>query len=85
VLAIILTAWLATAPRAEVAQIDLVTWFNYPPQPIATLFALVKSTVSTIPLIIVGILWIIWVLFTARQTSQRWELVRAAMITLLVS
>ena len=85
IFAITITAWLATMPRAEVAQTDLATWFNHPPQPIAALFAVVNPLFRPIPLIILGLLWIIWVLLTAAQTSQRWELVRAAMITLLVS
>jgi len=84
-LVIIVTAWLATAPRAEVAQTDLVTWFNHPPQLIATLFALINPLLRPIALIMLGILGIIWVLLTAKQASQRWELVRAAIVTLLTA
>ena len=85
IFAITITAWLATMPRAEVAQTDLATWFNHPPQPIAALFAVVNPLFRPIPLIILGLLWIIWVLLTATQTSQRWELVRAAIVTLLIA
>jgi undecaprenyl-diphosphatase len=84
-LVIVLTAWLAGAPGAEQAQTGLVKWFNHPPQPLAAVFAAVNPLLRPIPLTIVGILLIIWIVLAATGASDRWELVRAAMVTLVLA
>lgn len=84
-LVIALTAWLASAPRAEQAQTGLVKWFNKPPQPIAAVFAVVNPLCRPISLILLGILFIVWVVFAARWPAARWELVRAAIVTLVLA
>ena len=84
-LVIILTAWLAGARGAEQSQTGLVRWFNHPPQPLAAVFGAVNPLLRPIPLTIVGVLLIIWVVLAARRASERWELVRAAMVTLVLA
>ena len=84
-LVIALTAWLAGAPRAEVAQTGLVKWFNNPPQPIDTLFAVVNPLCRPIPLVVLAILFIIWVLLAGRDMPIRRELARAAIIALILA
>jgi membrane-associated phospholipid phosphatase len=84
-LVIVVTAWLATAPRAEQAQTGMVKWFNNPPQPVAAIFAVVNPLCRPIPLIILGILFIVWVVLAASQLNERWELVRAAILTLILA
>jgi undecaprenyl-diphosphatase len=82
---IAVTAWLASAPRAETAQTGIVKWFNNPPQPIATVFALVNPLCRPVLLVILGIVFITWVVFAVRPRAARRELVRAAIVTLILA
>jgi undecaprenyl-diphosphatase len=84
-LVIVVTAWLAGAPRAEQAQTAIVTWFNQPPQPIAAVFGLVNPLCRPIPLTVLGVLLVGWVVVAAGRASERWELVRAALVTLILA
>jgi membrane-associated phospholipid phosphatase len=84
-LAIVPTARLAGAPRAEQAQTGIVKWFNHPPQPISAVFAVVNPLCRPIPLIVLGVVFIVWVLFAARRLSDRRELLRAAIVTLFLA
>lgn len=84
-LVIALTAWLAKAPRAEQAQTEIVKWFNHPPQPIDAVFAIVNPLCRPVPLTILGILFVIWAVLATRRMPQRWELARAAIVTLILA
>lgn len=84
-LAIVLTGWSAGAPRAQQVQTGIVKWFNHPPQPLAAVLAAANPLLRPIPLIILGILFVAWVVITARRPSDRRELVRAGLVTLVVA
>ena len=59
------SAWLATQPGAQIAQTDLVLWFNDPPQPFAAVFAAVNPLLRPVPLLVVAMVLVGWVLLAA--------------------
>ena len=82
---IALSAWLAVQPRAQAAQTALVQWFNEPPQPVATVFALVNPLLRPAPLLVVALVLVGWVLVTAAQARQRLEVLRAAVLAYVLA
>jgi undecaprenyl-diphosphatase len=85
IVVIILTAWLAKTSGSQRRQTGLVTWFNDPPQPIATVFAVVNPLLRPAPLIIIAVALFGWVLISAGRTSRRWEVLRATTIALVLA
>jgi undecaprenyl-diphosphatase len=85
ILGIALTAWAATAPGAQRRQIDLVIWFNDPPQPVAAVFAVVNPLLRPVPLVLLGLAFLGWVLLHPVHPRARWEILRATAIALAVA
>ncbi|HEY6798196.1 MAG TPA: phosphatase PAP2 family protein [Kineosporiaceae bacterium] len=79
VVVIVLTAWAAGRWWAVSHQIDLVRWFNHPPQPVATLLAAGNPLLRPVPLALLVIVLLGWAL-TAAGRSARWEVGRAAVL-----
>jgi membrane-associated phospholipid phosphatase len=82
---IVVSAWMATAAGAERAQTGLVEWFNHPPQPVATVFALVNPLFRPIPLTVLSVIFLAWVLFTAGAVGARLDILRALAIALVIA
>jgi hypothetical protein len=82
---IVASAWLATRPRAEQAQSDLILWFNDPPQPFAAVSAAVNPLFRPVPLILLGIVFLGWIVLIARETSSRLEIVRALVVAYAIA
>ncbi len=78
------TYWLALQPGADAAQTDLVRWMNDPPAPFGTVLAVTNSIFRPVPLTFLAAAFALWILATSRG-SQRWEVVRAALVGLATS
>ncbi len=84
VLVVVATYWLALQPGADAAQTDLVRWMNDPPRPFETVLAVTNSLFRPVPLAVLAAGLAGWVLTTTRG-SQRWEVLRAALVGLALS
>ncbi len=78
------TYWIALQPGADAAQTDLVRWMNNPPAPFGTVLAATNSLFRPVPLAVLAAALAGWILATARG-SQRWEVLRAALVGLVLS
>ena len=85
VVVIAVTAWLAVQPGAMTAQTGLVLWFNHPPQPLAAIFAAVNPLLRPVPLLVVSLVLAASFLWTTSGTSQRLEVLRALVVSLILS
>jgi membrane-associated phospholipid phosphatase len=83
--AVVVSAWLATRPGAQDAQEAKVRWVNQPPPPLDALFALVSPLLRPLPLSILTVLLLGWILVTARSQADRLEVVRAAVVAVLLA
>ena len=81
---IAVSAWLATQPGAQIAQTDLVLWFNDPPQPFAAVFAAANPLLRPVPLLVVAMVLVGWVLLAASALADRLEVVRALVVAVIV-
>ncbi len=84
VLVVVATYWLALQPGADAAQTDLVRWMNDPPRPFETVLAVTNSLFRPVPLAVLAAGLAGWVLTTTRG-SQRWEVLRAALVGIALS
>jgi undecaprenyl-diphosphatase len=82
---IAVSAWLATRPGAQEAQEGMVRWLNQPPPPLNALFALVNPLLRPLPLAVVTVLLLGWILVTARSIAARLEILRAALVSVLLA
>ena len=84
VLVVVATYWLALQPGADAAQTDLVRWMNDPPRPFETVLAVTNPLFRPVPLAVLAAGLAGWVLTTTRG-SQRWEVLRAALVGIALS
>ena len=73
VVAIGVTAWLATSPGAETAQTGMVRWFNDPPRPASWVLALTNPLLRPVPLVLVSAV-LLGCALTAGSRSSRLEI-----------
>jgi undecaprenyl-diphosphatase len=85
VVAIGVTAWLATSSGAETAQTGMVRWFNDPPRPASWVLALTNPLLRPVPLVLVSAVLLGCVALTAGSRSSRLEIARAAVIAVLTA
>lgn len=83
--AVVVSAWLASAPGAQEAQTATVVWFNHPPQPLAAVLAVVNPLLRPVPLTVLAVLLAGWVLLAARGTARRLDCGRALLVSVLVA
>src|SRR3954464_11386203 len=83
-LVVAVTGWLATRPGSPSAQTGIVLWFNHPPQPFAPLLALVNPLLRPIALSLLALALGAWIVVGAAGTRERWEVVRALVVALVL-
>ena len=83
--AVVVSAWLATRTGAQEAQEGMVRWVNQPPPPLDALFALVSPLLRPLPLAVVTVLLLGWIVVTARSNVDRLEVLRAAVVAVLIA
>ena len=63
----------------------MVRWLNQPPPPLDALFAIVNPLLRPVPLAVLAMVLLGWVLATARSTAARLEILRAAVVSVLLA
>jgi len=84
-LVVAVTGALATSPDAQGRQAGLVTWFNDPPGLVGWVLQLTNPLFRPVPLAILGAAIALWLALTAGSWITRLELVRAALISIVLA
>jgi undecaprenyl-diphosphatase len=83
-IAVAVGAWVASWPHGAVA-VGFMRWINDPPPPLSWLLAASNPLMRPVPLTVVVTVLVAWILARARGWSQRYEVVRAGVISFVVA